>query len=191
MSPHTSVPLPSRAIVVGSSGGIGAALERELTIKGFAVTGLSRPSAAPLTADGLPIDLTSEPSIEAAAFRLRDKVPFSTILVTTGLLHDADVVPEKALRELDQASLMRLFAVNAVGPAPARQQDVAAAIGAALGRRSWLRVPAWLVRVVLRGQASLPLGSRRIAPARALARGYRFEWTNLGDAMADVLRRRS
>jgi uncharacterized protein len=79
--------------------------------------------------------------------------------------------------------------VNAVGPDPARQRDVAAAIGSALGRRSWLPVPAWLVRLMLRGQAVLPLGSRRIAPARALAFGYRFTWTDLGEAMADVLRR--
>lgn len=63
------------------------------------------------------IDITSETSIEEAAGLLRDKAPYSTILITSGLLHDSSVSPEKALRELDQQSLMRLFAVNAVGPA--------------------------------------------------------------------------
>jgi uncharacterized protein (TIGR01777 family) len=77
--------------------------------------------------------------------------------------------------------------VNAVGPAPARQADVAAAIGAALGRCSWLRVPAWLLRLAMRSQAILPLGSRRIAPARAVELGFRFAWVDLRAAMADVL----
>lgn len=106
-----------RAIVIGSSGGVGAALERGLTDRGFAVSGLSRSRGAGKTGDELSIDLTQEFTIEAAALRLRHEAPFSAILVSTGLLHDGDVVPEKALRELDQASLMRLFAVNAVGPA--------------------------------------------------------------------------
>lgn len=78
--------------------------------------------------------------------------------------------------------------INAVGPNPARQADVAKAIGAALGRRSWLRVPAWAVRLALQGQATLPLDSRRVLPARALALGFRFTWTDLRAAMRDVLR---
>lgn len=77
--------------------------------------------------------------------------------------------------------------VNAVGPVPARQADIAAAIGAALGRRSWLRVPAVLVRLVMRSQAILPLGSRRIVPARLLERGFAFRWPDLAPAMADAL----
>lgn len=78
--------------------------------------------------------------------------------------------------------------VNAVGPVPARQAEVADAIGAALRRPSWLAVPAWLVRAVMRSQAILPLGSRRIAPARALELGFQFGWPDLRAAMADVLR---
>lgn len=80
--------------------------------------------------------------------------------------------------------------LNAVGPAPARQADVAAAIGAALGRRSWLRVPARLVRLLMRSQSILPLGSRRIAPARAVEFGFQFAWPDLQAAVADVLRPR-
>ena len=153
MSIISTDPSQSRAIVIGSSGGIGAALERELTIKGFAVTGLSRSSAAHVPGEGSLIDVTREPTIEAAAFRLRDKAPFSIILVTTGLLHDADVMPEKALRELDEASLMRLFAVNAVGPAlvakhfiplfPKHGRCVFAALSARVGSISDNRLGGW------------------------------------------------
>jgi uncharacterized protein (TIGR01777 family) len=77
--------------------------------------------------------------------------------------------------------------VNAVAPALARQADVAESIAAALGRRSWLRVPAWAVRLAMQAQSILPLGSRRIAPARAIELGFRFEWVDLRGAMVDVL----
>ncbi len=77
--------------------------------------------------------------------------------------------------------------VNVVGPRPARQAEVADAIGLALGRRSWLRVPAWTLRLVMRSQSILPLGSRRVAPVRALDLGFRFDWPDLRAAVADVL----
>lgn len=79
------------------------------------MTGLSRTPRA--GASQPPFDLTDEASIEAAADRLRADAPFATIIVATGLLHGSGVAPEKALRDLDQAGLMRLFAVNTVGPA--------------------------------------------------------------------------
>lgn len=77
--------------------------------------------------------------------------------------------------------------LNVVGPRAARQADVANAIGAALGRRSWLRVPAWALRLVMRSQSILPLGSRRIAPVRAVELGFRFDWPDLQAAVTDVL----
>ena len=103
--------------MIGSSGGIGAALARHLTLRGFAVTRLSRSaSTGAAVADGS-IDLGSEASIEAAADCLREQAPFHLIIVATGLLHDKDVAPEKTYRDLDQASLLKYFAINAAGPA--------------------------------------------------------------------------
>lgn len=102
-----------RATVIGSSGGIGAAMKRSLVANGADAIGLSRSQS-----DGEPpLHLTSETSIAEAAARLRGQAPFSSIYVCTGLLHDSEVRPEKALREIDHASMMRSFAVNAVGPA--------------------------------------------------------------------------
>jgi len=78
--------------------------------------------------------------------------------------------------------------INAVSPEPARQADVARAIAEALGRRSWLPVPALPVRLVLGEVSILVLGSVRAVPVRALELGYTFRWTALDRAMADVLR---
>ncbi|KLE34636.1 SDR family NAD(P)-dependent oxidoreductase [Aurantiacibacter luteus] len=106
---------PPRSLIVGNSGGIGAAFERQLRARGMLVTGLSR--SLPTSSHQMSVDLSREHTIETAAVQLRDQAPFSLILVCTGLLHNENLKPEKALRELDQDNLMQLFAVNAVGPA--------------------------------------------------------------------------
>ena len=142
-----------RALVIGSSGGIGAALERGLQARGFAVEGLSRASGTGLGGTRPPIDLTDESSIASAAASLRDKAPFSQILIATGLLHSADLAPEKALRDLDPASLARLFAVNATGPMlvakhfipllPRRGRGIFAALSARVGSIGDNRLGGW------------------------------------------------
>jgi uncharacterized protein (TIGR01777 family) len=77
--------------------------------------------------------------------------------------------------------------VNATAPEPARERDVARGIGRALHRPNWLPVPAWVLRLVLREEAVLPLGSRRAVPSVAQSIGYVFRWSDLDAALADVL----
>jgi uncharacterized protein (TIGR01777 family) len=77
--------------------------------------------------------------------------------------------------------------VNAAAPEPILQRDLARAIGRRLHRPSRFSVPAWLIRLVLWGQATLVLGSRRAVPARALAAGYVFLYPDLDEALAEVL----
>ena len=140
----------SRALVIGATGGIGAALAYALTTSGHAVTALSR-SAGP---DGEPpLDLLDEASIAAAAGSLRDHAPFTHILIATGLLHSGAVAPERSLRDLDHASLTRLFAVNAIGPAlvakhfvpllPREGRCVLAALSARVGSIGDNRLGGW------------------------------------------------
>jgi NAD(P)-dependent dehydrogenase (short-subunit alcohol dehydrogenase family) len=95
-----------RALVVGASGGIGAALAAALAARAE-VTGLSR------SQDGL--DLTDEAAIAAALGRLEP--PYDLILVATGALTIGSAGPEKTLRALDPAAMARQFALNATGPA--------------------------------------------------------------------------
>ena len=98
------------AVVIGASGGIGAALVEALTEEGWTVRGFARAAAG---ADHL--DLTDESSIAAAARTLA--TPPTLVIVATGLLHDAGHGPEKSMAELDAAWLQRQFAVNVIGPA--------------------------------------------------------------------------
>ncbi len=95
-----------RALVVGSSGGIGAALVAALAARGE-VVGLSR------RGDGL--DVTDEGSVAGVLGRLEG--PFDLVIVATGALELGGVRPERALRSLDAGVMAAQFALNAVGPA--------------------------------------------------------------------------
>lgn len=135
-----------RALVIGASGGIGAALVRALEQRDWQVTGLSR-SAAP------PLDVTDEASIAAAAGHLAGDAPFALVIVATGLLHDRRLAPEKSLRDLDPRQLAQSFAVNAIGPAlvakhfvpllPRTGRAVFAALSARVGSISDNRLGGW------------------------------------------------
>lgn len=78
--------------------------------------------------------------------------------------------------------------LNAVAPNPATGREVADAIGAALGKPSFLAVPRPLLRLVAGPIARHLVQSQRIVPARALDAGYRFRFPELRAAIEDVLR---
>ncbi|NHB75459.1 SDR family NAD(P)-dependent oxidoreductase [Rhodobacter calidifons] len=96
-----------RALVIGASGGIGAALVAELRARGDEVVGLSR------SGDGL--EVTDEASVAAALGALEPW--FDLVVVATGALVIGGVGPEKTLRAVTAEGLAAQFAVNAIGPA--------------------------------------------------------------------------
>ncbi|TXM94941.1 SDR family NAD(P)-dependent oxidoreductase [Methylobacterium sp. WL116] len=114
---------PSRltsAVVVGASGGIGGALVRMLAEgEVYApIFALSRSGAlVPQGVRTLPIDLSDEATIAAAAATVGEAGPVGLVIVTTGLLHRTGVSPEKTVGALDPATMATVFAVNTIGPA--------------------------------------------------------------------------
>lgn len=98
------------AVIIGASGGIGGALADAIEDEGGhdRVWRFSRK-------DGF--DLTDEASIAAAAARVADGPAPSLVIVATGILHDREHGPEKALKDLDSDWLARVYAINAIGPA--------------------------------------------------------------------------
>lgn len=77
--------------------------------------------------------------------------------------------------------------LNVVAPNPVRQLQFVRAMARTLRRPSRFPAPAWLVRAVLGEEASLLLGSRRIAPTRALELGYAFRYETLDRAMPTII----
>jgi len=90
-----------------------------------------------------------------------------------------------ALHAIDHAALRG--PVNATAPAPVRFADFARAFGKALGRPSWLPVPAFAVKLALGEMGSVVLESTRVLPAQALAAGYRFRFTDVEAACRAAL----
>jgi NAD(P)-dependent dehydrogenase (short-subunit alcohol dehydrogenase family) len=99
--------MTNNALVIGASGGIGAALAAELSARGATVTGLSR------SKDGL--DVTEPTSVSRVMGALDG--PFDTVIVATGILASASHAPEKSLDAIEAEAMARTFAVNAIGPA--------------------------------------------------------------------------
>jgi NAD(P)-dependent dehydrogenase (short-subunit alcohol dehydrogenase family) len=142
--------MTSAAVIIGASGGIGAAFADLLAEEGAHdrvwAFGRSMPGEAHL-------DLTDEASIAAAAERVAGGPPPSLILVATGILHDGERGPEKSLRDLDAGWMARVFAVNAIGPAlvakhfapllPRTGSPVFAALSARVGSVSDNRMGGW------------------------------------------------
>ncbi len=140
----TCFPDPADAVVIGASGGIGAALVARLEQDpGIAmVHALSR---NPVRSENdrirpFPIDITDEASIAAAADQIGQP---GLVIVATGILHGAAFGPEKTWRDLDADRLMHVLRVNAIGPAlvakhflprlPRRGKSVFAALSARVG----------------------------------------------------------
>ena len=132
-----------RALVIGASGGIGAALAARLADGGAAVTGVSR------RADGL--DVTDEASIARVFSRLEGE--FDLVLCATGGLQIGAHGPEKTLKALQLPGLAAQFALNAAGPAlvlkhalplmPRDRRAVFAALSARVGSIGDNRAGGW------------------------------------------------
>jgi NAD(P)-dependent dehydrogenase (short-subunit alcohol dehydrogenase family) len=101
-----------RALIIGASGGIGAAFVDALTENPRCgkVLGLHRHSHPA-------IDFDDEASVAAAAAELARQAKFHLIINATGVLHSPGAMPEKKLSDLNYAQLMDTFRINTFGPA--------------------------------------------------------------------------
>jgi uncharacterized protein (TIGR01777 family) len=77
--------------------------------------------------------------------------------------------------------------VNAVTPDPVTNREFARTLGRALGRPSWLRAPAWALRLLLGEMGEeLLLSSQRVIPQRLLASGFQFRQPELDGALRRI-----
>ena len=107
-----SFPPNMRALVIGSTGAIGAAFVRLLhahraDAQVIELHRHSRPA----------IDFTNEQSIELAAQVAAPQGPFHLIINATGILHGDNFMPEKKLADLEYQHLKHIFEINTFGPA--------------------------------------------------------------------------
>jgi len=77
--------------------------------------------------------------------------------------------------------------MNVVGPEPTRNAQLAAAIGRALGRPSWIKVPGVAVRLLLGERAEPALTGQLVIPNVAQRLGYAFRHPALLPSVRDAL----
>lgn len=100
-------PVMKNALIIGASGGIGAAIVAQLQGQGVAITTLSRRE------DGL--DVTSPEQVDRVLGALDG--PFDLIFVAVGILAPDGGAPEKSLAAIDADAMAQVLAVNTIGPA--------------------------------------------------------------------------
>jgi len=78
--------------------------------------------------------------------------------------------------------------VNGTAPDPVTNQEFSAALGRALNRPSWARLPAPLVRLLGGDMAEeLLLSGQRVRPLKAMAHGFRFGHPDIDHALRALL----
>jgi NAD(P)-dependent dehydrogenase (short-subunit alcohol dehydrogenase family) len=142
-----------RALVFGASGGVGGALAVRLRDQGYETMALARKPSPDWSGAQLRFDLEDEGSLASAAAELKDGAPIRRVIVATGLLHADGLMPERSNASLNAAQLMRLYAVNAAGPAliakhflpllPRAEPSVFAALSARVGSIGDNRLGGW------------------------------------------------
>lgn len=150
-----SFPLQSTAVIIGASGGIGAAVTAHLanSLEFSQIHALARRPERipdhPKVQTGS-IDITDDSSISDAFARIAAP---RLVFVATGMLHDATHGPEKSWRALDLDWMETMMRINAHGPAliakhalarlPREGKAVFAAISARVGSISDNSLGGW------------------------------------------------
>ena len=145
-----SLPAGYRAVVIGASGGIGAAFVDHLRNdpRCTQVLTLSRHSDPGL-------ELTDENSIRSAADWVREhSTEIDLVINSTGVLTIDGQRPEKTIAHLDPAVMARSLAINAIGPAlllkhfspllPRRRRAIFATLSARVGSIEDNRRGGWI-----------------------------------------------
>ncbi len=137
----------------GAGGGLGGALAVRLGDQGYKAIALTRKPLPDWPDRQVRFDLEDEASLAAAAAALTDGAPIRRVIVATGLLHAEGVAPERSNAALDAAQLLRLYAINAVGPAliakhflpllPRAEPSVFAVLSARVGSIGDNRLGGW------------------------------------------------
>jgi uncharacterized protein (TIGR01777 family) len=77
--------------------------------------------------------------------------------------------------------------VNLCSPNPIRNKDLAKALGKVLSRPSFLRTPAFTLRLVLGEFGSVLLEGQKVVPAKLLQHGFRFRYPEIMEALQEAV----
>ena len=80
--------------------------------------------------------------------------------------------------------------LNVTAPTPVTNEEMSRTIGRVLGRPSWLKAPAFALRLVLGEMAdALVLGGQRVIPEVARQHGFVFRYPTVESALREIYNR--
>ncbi|MDY6951497.1 MAG: TIGR01777 family oxidoreductase [Thermodesulfobacteriota bacterium] len=77
--------------------------------------------------------------------------------------------------------------VNVCSPNPIRNKDLAKALGATLSRPSFMKTPAFMLRLVLGEFGAVLLEGQKVFPTKLLKHGFDFRHPDIKEALEDLL----
>jgi uncharacterized protein len=77
--------------------------------------------------------------------------------------------------------------INGTAPNPATNGDFSRALGKALHRWAFMPTPGFMLRLMLGEVAGVVTTGQRVAPKRALALGYAFQYPQIDAALAEIV----
>jgi len=81
--------------------------------------------------------------------------------------------------------------MNATAPHPLAMRDFCRALGKILNRPSWLPVPGFVLKLALGEMSEMLLGGQRAIPQKLLGHHYAFRFSDLPEALMDILSKKS
>jgi uncharacterized protein (TIGR01777 family) len=99
-------------------------------------------------------------------------------------VHELDTV-NMLLLALDNPSLIGPF--NVTSPNACSNQELSQAIGKALGRPSWLKVPGVALRLLFGEGAEPILGGQRVVPKKLQELGFSWRYSEIEPALGEAL----
>lgn len=140
------------SVVIGGSGGVGAALVQALRTRGHEVLAVGRRTQPA-------VDYADETSVQRLGVEIAQRLAnegraLRTLIVASGVLHEGERVrPERSWQHLQAEALQRVLLVNTVGPAlvmrhllplmPRQGRCVAAFLSARVGSIGDNRLGGW------------------------------------------------
>ncbi len=88
-------------------------------------------------------------------------------------------------RLLKSTSLHGIY--NATAPEPATNAEFSKTLGQVLNRPAFIRIPAFVLKILLGEMAELLLGGQRVLPERLEQAGFEFKFKTLKQALSDVI----
>lgn len=80
--------------------------------------------------------------------------------------------------------------VNFCAPNPIRNRDFGKALGKVLKRPSFIKVPSFMIRLVMGEMGTLLLNSQKMIPHEFLSHGFKFQHPDIDHALGDIFKKR-